>query len=1079
IIKKVEWHYSYSSGNYEWEKEMTTIDSFSLKSNEAFSKTVGENGNYIIEIHDRLGGHSASSEFDVWWQEYSNLSPKDDLKSVEIHFEDRLYQKGDKLLATIKSPILKGELFVTLESDKVLYYERLSIDKGVAKVEIPIESDIKHGAYLHATAYRASDTSSALIPFRAMGYQYIKANRNAHKIDIKIDTPTHSKSKTTLKIGLSANKKSKVLVSIVDTGILQLARQEEPKIFEHFNQQPNKQLSYYDLYDQLLAYLTEGKLIDFGAGDIAIAKKQKHLPPDLGKRVKPFMLWSGIFELKDNNRSLGIDIPEFNGKATIIAIAINEDSLGVNSKELIVKDDIMIKPSYPKYTLAGDKIDVPIRIFNTTKTTKTITLSSKLSDNLSFDISESNMTIPANSSKLLNAKLTAKEVGKGEINIQASFGHEEVSKSVELPIYNPYAISTKTFKGISNKTETFTVPNAYKGAKVYLTLSDNLIGSMRDDLKYLIAYPYGCVEQTTSKLLAMHHANTFLANDTLVGESQNFIRQGIKKLRNMQNYYGEFSYWEEGGEVHPYASLYAAQTLLELKRDGVEIESSMIEKIIKMLKSVTTQNAQYLAQYSKFHRIYAAYILAEDHNLDASSANMLLEQKLYEKHFLSTYYLAAIFKMQGKEQKALELYNSMPNTLKSYTRNYGNLSGNFESNRRDMFLHFMVKSQYFKKEAKDLATVQQSLDELYSTQEKAMALKAISLYLGKPKKSKLDVTLDINGQSQKHTQAISMVVEKLKSDTITLTPKSATMSYNIELVKHLPKAMKNTLSSAQPLSIMREFIDEDTQKVSLSHLKQGDKIYAKVTVANMGKINDVVVNQRIPACLSVVNSNITERNEKFKNVNINQKYREIRDDRVLHFIDLAKKEKYDNIAQSHRVIPNQGLIFTPLIVTTEGECQLPAVISEAMYDSRISDYAKEADSIMVGDKSSKPTPTLESKAKTVVQNLYRKEMHSSNAHEFVNLFAYPLSNYYRTKNASKEDVLKDKEKYFKEWTKRVYSNMKLTTTTIDKKSKEVTIKIEFDYVISNSKKELTGVSRHLVTVKEIGGELLISKIKIP
>ncbi|HHB95066.1 MAG TPA: hypothetical protein ENK88_07970, partial [Campylobacterales bacterium] len=68
VIKKVEWHYSYSDGNSNWEQESKVVSNFKIKSNEIFHAKSSENGNYIIEVYDRFGGHSASSSFDIWWQ---------------------------------------------------------------------------------------------------------------------------------------------------------------------------------------------------------------------------------------------------------------------------------------------------------------------------------------------------------------------------------------------------------------------------------------------------------------------------------------------------------------------------------------------------------------------------------------------------------------------------------------------------------------------------------------------------------------------------------------------------------------------------------------------------------------------------------------------------------------------------------------------------------------------------------------------------------------------------------------------------------------------------------------------------
>jgi len=951
VLKRIRWQYDYSDGHYNWQKESKIIENFTLNSNETFSRNITENGDYVLEIHDRLGGHSASEEFDVWWWSYSNISPKNDLKSVEIHFKERLYTKGDSLAVTLKSPILEGQLFLTLESEKVELYRRLDLHKGVAKVTLPINIDMKRGLYLHATVIRASNTPSKLIPFRAMGYKFVKPNREEHKIKVTIEAPKTSKSQTSLALQIDTDKPAKVLVSIVDRGILQLVKQKKPEIFSYFNEPAKRGLSYYDLYDQLTSYIAEGNLLSFGAGDIAadiVEMREKHLAPDLGKRIKPFMLWSGIIDLSTKKRLINIDIPEFNGRAAIVAIAINQENIGVSEQEITIKDDVMLKPSYPKYALAGDTIHVPLRIFNTTKEPKIITLSSKHANNLSLTLTDNNLTIPPQSSKVVDTILYTNKVGKGAITLYATYGTETVSKSVELPIYNPYTISTKTFKGISNTKQSFNVPKAYHNAKVYINLSNNLIGALREDLNYVVHYPYGCAEQTSSALSAMHYAKAFLEKGSLVKESENFIRQGVKKLHNMQNYYGEFYYWENGKDVNAYASLYAAQTLLELQRDGTEISQNFVKKTITMLQNIAKEYGNYEGTYSQFHRLYAAFILAEHNALDRSTANMLFEQKVYKKHFLSTLYMAAILKMQGEESKADELYKKNSYLLSRYAiKPYGNRTGNFESNVRDMLLHFIVKTTYFDKDEKDLLTIQKEFSNLYSTQSKAVALKAISIYLDKPTNSKLNVNVTVNGKHENYKEPQIITLEKVKSSTIELLPKGSAMSYSIELVKHLPKAIKNSLSKKRVLSIMREFVDSKGEKVNIKHLKQGNKIYSKIYISNIGELNQVVINQRVPACFSIVNNNIHDTKATFKNKNIEVAYREIRDDRVLYFVNLKKKEKYDTITKKHTLLQNIGIVYTPLMVTTKGECQLPAVITEAMYDTRIHDYAKETEEIIV------------------------------------------------------------------------------------------------------------------------------------
>jgi len=1090
VVKQVRWQYSYRSGNYRWEKETIVVDTFSIKANEKFSRTINSNGDHYIEVEDHISGHSCAVNFDVWSWSYSNISPSNDLKSLEIKFKNRLYKKGDTLEVSIKSPILEGQLLLTLESDKIHSYKLLTLHKGTAKVNMKIDHEIKRGVYLHATAYRASDTPSKLIPFRAMGYKFVKPNREAHKIKISMNLPEISASKRSFNLEVNTSKPAKVLVSVVDRGILQLVSQKKPELFNYFNKTPSKEVSYFDLYDQLLAYLAEGKRIDFGAGD-SLSKKKKHLAPDLGKRIKPFMLWSGIVDAKNGIANIKLDIPEFNGRASVVVMAINNDSVGVIGKDIHIKDDVMLKPSYPKFALDGDKIDVPLRVFNTTKVAKSIKLIVKNSNNLAIQLKETSLQVPAHASVKTNFTLLPFSEGKGEITLVAQYAQngtsKSISKSVELPILSPYALSTKTFKGITSQRINLKAPKVYKNSAVYVTLSNNLIGALHNDLNYLIQYPYGCAEQTSSKLSAMHYAKPFLSKDKMLRESKDFILQGIKKLDSMQNYYGEFYYWQGGNYVHAYASLYAAQVLLELKRSHADVKDSFEKKIIKMLTAVASQNGRYDGRYSDFHQVYAGFILAEHGKLKASIANMLYEKEKYKNNGIATLYMAAILKMQGQTSKANTLYQSQNKTLESYTHDYyGSRYGNFGSSVRDMLIHFTIKSKYFNKDAKDLEVVQKEFEELYSTQTKAVALKAVSSYLGNPTDSKIDVNLKINGENQHHSKPSILSFEKLKGFDVSLSPQKNAVAYTVEFSKNLPKSLKNELSS-EKLSIQREFIDALGHEIDLKNLRQGDKFYAKVSIKNYGKIDNVVISQRIPACFSIVNNNIKELKARFTDENIYIEHKEIRDDRTLHFVNLRKKEKYDYDSKKYIVQPVIGTLYTPLMATSIGECKLPAIITEAMYDARINDYAKQSDEVIVkalsNTKSKKVVlaPVVKNvafkvRAEALVKELYTLEMSSQNARDFLKFYAYPLKNYFGKTEVSRSEIYQDRANYFEQYAKRTYSNLK--TKIVSSDENKTVVKISFDYKIDNGKKAKTGTSKHKLTLIEVDGKVKISKIEL-
>ncbi|MEA2029743.1 MAG: alpha-2-macroglobulin family protein, partial [Campylobacterota bacterium] len=926
-IKKLTWHYRYINGNYKWDKEIELIESQIIASNASFSKHMHSYGEYIIEVVDPLGRHSATQYIDIWGWNYASLSPKKDLKSIQVEFEDREYSQGDTLVATIKSPILEGYLLVTLEKEGILWHSSMPISKGVAKVEVPIEHNLGRGAYLHSTVVRKSDTSSKIVPYRASSYELVKSNRNAHKIKVDMQMSKLSKSHSSNRLSITADREATLLVSVVDVGILNMVSQKIPEIFKFFNDPALKRMAYFDLYDKVMSFLTKGSLLAFGSDGGAELKRKKHLPPKV-ERVKPFMLWSKLIKTQDKRGNYSIDIPQFNGRARVVVIATTKDAIGVASQEFTVRDDIIIKPSYPRFMLIGDRVELPIRLFNNTESDLNIILDKQLTPNLTMTMQKNHIVVPAKSSKVVTAKLLAKDEGIAKVVLSANDGKAIYTHNVEFGLFSPYALSTKAFKGSTTKPISLNIPDAYRFAKGFVYLSDNPLGMMRNDINYLINYPYGCAEQTSSKINAMYFAKAYLKNDRLIRNSQKFIAKGIKRLVSMQNYTGLFSYWGDGNYIDYYASIYASETLLRLHKAGYPIDNSVIEKIYKGLKSIVkSSNTTHLNR----NRLYAAYLLATYDQLELSSANMLYDNEIYKDYYISWYYMSIIYQHLNMPDIAQKIYGKVQKIrLRDFKeQNFSKVYGGYTTMNRDMALVLYLNSRYFSKSQLDFDTLQRRLNQLYSTHEKAMALQAIDAYIDDKGSKKMDVNVVVNNQAKVYKKPTIKEFEKLTQNTIGIEPFSGVANYSVEVYKHLPKAIKNALYPIKEVNIKRDFMDRDGKVVDITNLKQGEMIYSKLTITNTHAYSNMIINHRIPACLDIDNMRLSKSsNSLFKNSNININNSDIRDDRVLYFANLPKAKKSKKLGANQ----NEATIYTPLMVTTKGECQLPAVTIEAMYD---------------------------------------------------------------------------------------------------------------------------------------------------
>ena len=969
---KKSWHYYYDSrGYYKWEQKYTKIRSFEHKSSQNLSLNVSSSGDYTLIATNPYSRHSSSIDFSVRGWDYTPIKPSDDLAKLELKVDKKRIKKGDRLKVDIRSPLKEGSLLVTLESDKVHRYKVVSLKHGSASLDIDVDFETPQGLYVHATMVRSTLTESTLLPFRAKNSLYIKANLYKHRLEPKIITKHRNHSLTKQKILVRTKPFSSVLISLVDEGILQIKGQKPPKAFSYFERSTKERVAFFDIFNKVMQAMTKGEMLHFGGDDTPLlARMRKHLSPKTGaKRVKPFLFWSKILkaDAKGEVQSL-IPIPEFSGRAQIVAIAFDKQHIGSSSVTLTVKDDIIIKPTYPRFLHQGDSVALPVRIFNTTNKAKTIHLATQTNQTITLNFPQTELTIAPNSSKLIFANLHAKAFGKATVRILADDAKAHYRHSIELPITSAFSLATKVYKDEISTPKEILIDGAYlqNGTeKLFITLSDSYLTQAASGAKELIGYPYGCAEQTSSKLLALLHSKNLLQSThavylkNLLNDRENFIYEGIKKLQTMQNGDGLFGYWSRESYVNPFASIYASDILLSLKEAGFKVPDALLAKIYRGLKAMVYGNVYFKkAKFTQFELMYASYLLSTKGLLQASALNYLYDKKVYKRSLVTHYMMAAMLKQAG-ETTAMKRVLSEIETINPYT--FQNILGNednFYSKKRDLAFALYMHLKHFKKNQtakKLLDAMMQEQEEYESTQTKAFVLRALHAYYKERKPKKLKALLSVNHQNFTINKAQSIELDTLDTPII-ITPQNSTVNYTIEVSNYLEKPRFHKPLKAQTgvLKVSRNYVDAQGKAVDLNALHVGDLIYSKVSIQSSKAIKNVVISDRFASAFEIVNERLGahKRSHKVQNSpNFRADYQDIRDNQMLTFLSLPKgRRSYDPVSRRYVFNSPVQTFYTPLRVVSSGTFKAPALVTEAMYDGRIHAYDKEYGVVTISPK---------------------------------------------------------------------------------------------------------------------------------
>src|SRR5690606_38672546 len=124
-----------------------------------------------------------------------------------------------------------------------------------------------------------------------------------------------------------------------------------------------------------------------------------------------------------------------------------------------------------------------------------------------------------------------------------------------------------------------------------VSVGSSLLGGIEDAVAYLVDYPYGCLEQTSSSLLPLIPLGRLAKRGYPLGidDVDGYVEAGIARLRSMQLPSGGFSYWPGGDTAAPYASAYATWVLGQAKAAGHRVPPAMLEAADRYLLDVVGQ----------------------------------------------------------------------------------------------------------------------------------------------------------------------------------------------------------------------------------------------------------------------------------------------------------------------------------------------------------------------------------------------------------------------------------------------------------------------------------------------------------
>ena len=171
-------------------------------------------------------------------------------------------------------------------------------------------------------------------------------------------------------------------------------------------------------------------------------------------------------------------------------------------------------------------------------------------------------------------RIKADDIGTHTYNITISAHNKTITKTYSVSIYTQNVLIKYSNSTVLNNTmdilnyEVFDVTSYETSGEVYLSAGS--MGRMIDGLEYLVGYPHGCAEQTTSPMLASLYVKQYYkTNNHDYSTFANRAQSGVDILttgHNAQRPDGGWGMWSRS-ETTPWFTAYSFYALTEVNSD--------------------------------------------------------------------------------------------------------------------------------------------------------------------------------------------------------------------------------------------------------------------------------------------------------------------------------------------------------------------------------------------------------------------------------------------------------------------------------------------------------------------------------
>ncbi len=627
-------------------------------------------GTYRLDVASVTPGDLPTSvTFESGWSGTASAETPD---LLEVGLDKKSYAAGDTMRLRINSRFA-GTATLAILGESLADTIPLDLAVGETVKTLPVSRDWGTSAYVVVLAHRPLDTAARRMPGRALGLAWFSIDSDTHKLEVALPLPEKARPRQPLSVpieiaGLSSGEEARVVVAAVDVGILNLTDYEWPDPQTYFFGQRRLSAEIRDLY---------GFLIDGMQGTRGAIRSGGDEGASLGAEKptqEPLALFSGIVKVgADGKAKVAFDLPAFNGTVRVMALAWGKTKVGAATKDVIIRDPVVVQATAPRFLTDGDKSRFHLQIDNVEGPAGDYALDVVVTGGLSVapEASHRKVKLEAKARKAFTIPVVAKAIGRAEVALKLTGPGLALDQTLALNVapatLDLYRRSVRSLEpgGTLIVSKDLLADFVAGTGAVSVALSPIAGVDVPALLQALDRYPYGCTEQVVSRALPLLYVNKLAttANLGIDPDTDQRVRDAILRVLSRQDSSGAFGLWSASDAEDMWLHSYATDFLTRAREANFSVPQKAMDQALERLRNLVANSSEIGAGQGPAIA-YAAYVLARNGRPVMGDLRYLADTKIERLDSpLSRAHLAAALALLGDRTRAATVFTKAAERL--------------------------------------------------------------------------------------------------------------------------------------------------------------------------------------------------------------------------------------------------------------------------------------------------------------------------------------------------------------------------------------------------------------------------------